>query len=189
MARKLYAVTSGEYDSYHIITLTKSRRRADKIAEMYDADVEEYEDSGEITARPLTYAVYVYGGADCREEFLDDVEKNVIIGDGFAYVDAWSKQEAERKADIIFKDVREKMEAERRAREEAYKSRATWLAKRDGGKIYVIPESSKTKASNVLFGCRAFIKAPTIEEAMRIAASMFAEYDLRKPKGVAYGQL
>lgn len=128
MARKLYAVTSGEADEYRIITLTKSRKRAEKIAELYGARVE-------------------------------------------AYVDG------EPKESVRQKPVKPK-EPER-----------TWLAKREGGKIYVIPESSKTKASNVLFGCRAFIKAPTIEEAMKIAASMFAEYDLRKPKGVAYGQL
>jgi hypothetical protein len=77
---------------------------------MYDADVEEYEDNEELTEKPLTYTVYAYGGADCCEEHLDDVEKNVIMGrwHGFAYVDAWSKQDAERKADVIFKEVREK---------------------------------------------------------------------------------
>lgn len=128
MARKLYAVTSGEYDSYHIITLTKSHRRAEKIAEMHGARVE-------------------------------------------TYVDGEPKEAVRQKP--VKQEVPER----------------TWLAKREGGKIYVIPESSKTKASSVLFGCRAFIKAPTIEKAMRIAASMFAEYDLRKPKGVAYGQL
>lgn len=122
MARKLYAVTSGEYEDYHIITLTESRRRAEKIAKMYDADVEEYEDNEELTAKPLTYTVYVYGGVDCCESHLGNVEKNVIIGHGhgFAYVDAWSKQDAERKADVIFKEVREKMEAERKAKEEAW---------------------------------------------------------------------
>lgn len=191
MARKLYAVTSSDGDEYHIITLTKSRRRADRIAEMYDADVEEYEDCGNLTAKPLTYIVYSSGRAKCYERTLNDVPKNVVIN-GFcpyAYVDVWSKEEAERKADILFKEIRENEEAERKAKEEAYMAIPTWLAKRENGKIYVIPEDNKTKASGVLFGCRAFIKAPTIEEAIRIAASMFAEYDLRKPKGVAYGQL
>lgn len=125
MARKLYAVTSCKYTDYHIITLTESRRRAKKIAEMYDANVEEYEDNEELTAKPLTYTVYAYGGADCRESHLDNVEKNVIMGHGFAYVDAWSKQDAERKADVIFKEVREKMEAERKAKEEAYRNTPT----------------------------------------------------------------
>lgn len=189
MARKLYAVTSGGEDDYHIITLTKSRRRAEKIAEMYDADVEEYEDSGKLTAKPLTYFVCLYASPECCERIRDDVEKDVVMGDGYAYVDAWSKKQAEQKADVLFKDIRAKKEAEHKALEEAYRSRATWLAKRENGKIYVIPEDSKTQATGVMFGCRAFIKAPTIEEAMRIAASMFAEYDLRKPKGVAYGQL
>lgn len=185
MARKLYAVTSGEYDDYHIITLTESRRRAEKIAEMYDADVEEYEDSEELTAKPPTYAVYVHGGANCCESHLDNVEKNVIMGhgSGFAFVDAWSKQEAERKADILFKEIREKEKAERKAREEKYKNIPTWLAQRENGKIYVIPEDSKTNASGVMFGCMAFIKAPTIEEAMKTAVSMFADYDARKQKG------
>lgn len=182
MARKLYAVTSGEYTDYHIITLTESRRRAKKIAEMYDANVEEYEDNEELTAKPLTYTVYAYGGADCRESHLDNVEKNVIMGHGFAYVDAWSKQDAERKTDVIFKEVREKMEAERKAKEEAYRNTPTWLAKRENGKIYVIPEDNKTNSSGVLFGCRAFIKAPTIEEAMKIAAAMFTDYDANRLK-------
>ena len=128
MARKLYAVTSGGKDEYHIITLTKIRKRAEKIAEMYGARVEAYVDGEPV------------------EVFRQKPEK---------------RKEPER----------------------------TWLAKREGGKIYVIPESSKTKASSVLFGCRIFIKAPAIEEAMRIAASMFADYDLRRSKGVAYGQL
>lgn len=110
MAKKLYAVTSGGYEDYHIITLTESRKRAEKIAEMYDADVEEYEDNEELTAKPPTYTVYAYGGADCCDQHLDNVEKNVILGHwhGFAYVDAWSKQDAERKADVVFKEVREK---------------------------------------------------------------------------------
>lgn len=128
MARKLYAVTSGAEDEYHIITLTKSRKRAEKIAEMYGARVEAYVDG-----KPV-------------EAFRRKPEK---------------REEPER----------------------------TWLAKREDGKIYVIPESNKTRASSVLFGCRIFIKAPAIEEAMRIAVSMFVDYDLRRSKGVAYGQL
>lgn len=128
MARKLYAVTSGAEDEYNIITLTKSRKRAEKIAEMYGARVEAYVDG-----KPV-------------EAFRRKPEK---------------REEPER----------------------------TWLAKREDGKIYVIPESNKTRASSVLFGCRIFIKAPAIEEAMRIAVSMFADYDLRRSKGVAYGQL
>lgn len=186
MARKLYAVTSGQCDDYHIITLTKSRRRAEKIAEIYDADVEEYEDSRELTKNPATYLVRAYGTAKCCERFdrytCGDIEKGVIFEHGFAYVDAWSREEAEQKADVIFKDVREKEVAEQKTREEKYKSIPTWLAKRENGKIYVIPEDSKTNASGVLFGCRAFIKAPTIEEAMKIAASMFADYDANRAK-------
>lgn len=128
MARKLYAVTSDGKDEYHIITLTKSRKRAEKIAEMYGARVE-------------------------------------------AYVDG------------------EPVEAFRRKQEKQEEPERTWLAKREGSKIYVIPEGSKTRASSVLFGCRIFIKAPVIEEAMKIATSMFADYDLRGSKGAAYGQL
>lgn len=128
MARKLYAVTSSGEDEYHIITLTKSRRRAEKIAEMYGDRVE-------------------------------------------AYVDG------------------EPVEVFRRKPEKHEEQERTWLAKREGGKIYVIPESSKTRASSVLFGCRIFIKAPVIEEAMKVAAAMFADYDLRRSKGAAYGQL
>lgn len=186
MARKLYAVTSGGYEDYHIITLTESRKRAEKIAEIYDADVEEYEDSRELTKKPATYLVRARGAAKCFERFdrytCGDIEKGVIFENGFAYVDAWSKEEAEQKSDVIFKEVREKEAAEQKAREEKYRSTPTWLAKRENGKIYVIPENSKTNASGVLFGCRAFIKAPTIEEAMKIASSMFADYDANRAK-------
>lgn len=188
MARKLYAVTSGGEDEYHIIALTKIRRRAEKIAEIYDADVEEYEDSRELTKKPATYLVRARGAAKCCERFdrytCGDIEKGVIFENEFAYVDAWSKQDAERKADVVFKEVREKMEAERKAKEEAYRSTPTWLAKRENGKIYIIPENSKTNASGVLFGCRAFIKAPTIEEAMKIAAAMFTDYDANRAKAL-----
>ena len=123
MARKLYAVTSGGYEDYHIITLTESRRRAEKIAEMYGARVE-------------------------------------------AYVDG------------------EPVEVFRRKPEKHEEPERTWLAKREGGKIYVIPESSKTRASSVLFGCRIFIKAPAIEEAMKIAAAMFTDYDANRAKAL-----
>lgn len=129
MARKLYAVTSGEEDGYHIITLTKSRRRAEKIAEIYDADVEEYEDSRNLTKNPATYLVRAYGTAKCCEKFdrytCGDIEKGVIFEHGFAYVDAWSKKEAEQKADVIFKEVREKEMAEQKAQEEEYRSTPT----------------------------------------------------------------
>lgn len=188
MARKLYAVTSGAEDEYHIITLTKSRKRAEKIAEIYDADVEEYEDSRELTKKPATYLVRARGAAKCCERFdrytCGDIEKGVIFENGFAYVDAWSKEEAEQKADVIFKEAREKEAAEQKAREEEYRSTPTWLAKRENGKIYVIPEDNKTNSSGVLFGCRAFIKAHTIEEAMKIAASMFADYDANRAKAL-----
>ena len=75
-----------------------------------------------------------------------------------------------------------KIEAERKAKEKAYRSTPTWLAKRENGKIYIIPEDNKTNSSGVLFGCRAFIKAPTIEEAMKIAAAMFTDYDENRAK-------
>ena len=129
MVRKLYAVTSGVEDKYHIITLTKSRRRAERIAEIYDGDVEEYEDSRELTKKPATYLVRAHGAAKCCERFdrytCGDAEKGVIFEHGFAYVDAWSKKEAEQKADVIFKEVREKEMAEQKAREEKYRSTLT----------------------------------------------------------------
>ena len=76
------------------------------------------------------------------------------------------------------------MKFERNAREETYKSTPTWLSKRENGKIYVIPENSKTNASGALFGCMVFIKASTIEEAMKIAVSMFADYDANRAKSL-----
>lgn len=51
---KLYAITSGEYSDYGIITLCSDRRKAEKLVEWYNryekydkAEIEEYED-GEI---------------------------------------------------------------------------------------------------------------------------------------------
>lgn len=63
---KLYAVTKGSYSDYHIITLTRSKRRAEKIASLCsdkydDAVVEEYEESN-IELKPIWLVrFYKYG--------------------------------------------------------------------------------------------------------------------------------
>jgi len=41
---KLYAITAGEYSDYHIITCTTDKQRAENMAKIYDAEVEEYDD-------------------------------------------------------------------------------------------------------------------------------------------------
>lgn len=116
MARKLYAVTSGEYTDYHIITLTESRRRAEKIAEMYDANVEEYEDNEELTAKPLTYTVYAYGGADCRESHLDNVEKMLsLVTDSLMSMRGLSKMQSGKLMLFLRKSVKKwKLNARRK---------------------------------------------------------------------------
>jgi hypothetical protein len=63
---KLYAVTKGSYSDYHIITLTRSKRRAEKIASLCsdrydDAVVEEYDDTS-IELKPIWRVMfYKYG--------------------------------------------------------------------------------------------------------------------------------
>ena len=41
---KLYAITDGEYSDYGIITLTADEKKAERLAKMLNANVEEYED-------------------------------------------------------------------------------------------------------------------------------------------------
>ena len=71
---KLYAVTKGEYSDYHIITLTHSKRKAEKIAKLCsdkydDAVVEEYEESN-IELRPL-WEVRFFKSGNIEADELD----------------------------------------------------------------------------------------------------------------------
>lgn len=63
---KLYAVTKGSYSDYHIITLSRSKRRAERIAQKCsdkydDAVVEEYEDS-DFIERPIWHVLFYRDG-------------------------------------------------------------------------------------------------------------------------------
>ena len=63
---KLYAVTKGEYSDYRIITLTKNKKTAEKIAKEFSdryemAMVEEYEDGSFCIGR-IVYEVIVENG-------------------------------------------------------------------------------------------------------------------------------
>ena len=51
---KLYAITDGEYSDYHIIALTADREAAEKISDMFQAVIEEFED-GETLLRNELY--------------------------------------------------------------------------------------------------------------------------------------
>lgn len=43
--KKFYAVTTGDYSEYHIVTITENKENAERIAAAYDGLVEEYEDN------------------------------------------------------------------------------------------------------------------------------------------------
>ena len=53
----IYIITAGEYSDYHIIAATTDRECAEKIAEHFDADIEEFEDS---TPRVIEVKHYQY---------------------------------------------------------------------------------------------------------------------------------
>jgi hypothetical protein len=64
---KLYAVTKGSYSDYRIITLTRSKRRAEKIASLCsdrydDAVVEEYEEAS-VELKPIWRVMFYKHGA------------------------------------------------------------------------------------------------------------------------------
>ena len=50
---KIYAVTDGDYSDYHIIALTVDKERAENLAKIYKADIEEYEDAQEFPKMPM----------------------------------------------------------------------------------------------------------------------------------------
>ena len=75
---KLYAVTKGDFDSYHIIALTTSKYKAEKIAAICSgAIVEKYEEPQNVNDTPL-YTVYFYpdGGVNA---YKDDNEEKFKI--------------------------------------------------------------------------------------------------------------
>ena len=59
---KIYAVTQGIYSDYHIVALTVNKERAEHLAKIYEAEIEEYEDAQEFPALPMwMYAEGLFG--------------------------------------------------------------------------------------------------------------------------------
>ena len=60
--KKFYAVTTGEYSDYHIVTITDNKDHAERVAAAYGADVEEYEDNivDPTGVWSVSYFVYKY---------------------------------------------------------------------------------------------------------------------------------
>lgn len=73
---KIYAVTTGSYSAYHIITLTTDKKKAKRLAKIFsddwrDANVEEFEDS-ECDESEM---IYTYNSYYDRVE-LDEYDQN-----------------------------------------------------------------------------------------------------------------
>ena len=78
---KLYAVTKGSYSDYRIIALTRSKRRAEKIASLCsdrydDAVVEEYEESS-VELKPI-WRVWFYKHGAPRANALSYEDKLIF---------------------------------------------------------------------------------------------------------------
>lgn len=114
---KLYAITDGEYSDYGIITLTADEKKAERLAKMLNANVEEYEDGEYDTVLnhedESVYKVYFrfcQSGAQsvCKADsalWCNDVDK-VRGYDTFAIVPVWAKDmtsAAKKAADIYSK--------------------------------------------------------------------------------------
>lgn len=82
----LYAITDGEYSDYHIITVTASLEKAEKIVKLYSrgdysARIETFED-GEANDDRLPYDVWIDRDgsveASIADEYNYNAERNVI---------------------------------------------------------------------------------------------------------------
>lgn len=115
---KLYAITDGEYSEYEIITLTADEKKAERLAKMLNANVEEYEDGeydtvlnheGEniynVYFRYCQSGVQSVNKADYSALWCNDVDK-VRDYNTFAIVPVWAKDmtsAAKKAADIYSK--------------------------------------------------------------------------------------
>lgn len=114
---KLYAITDGEYSDYGIITLTADEKKAERLAKMLNANVEEYEDGEYDTVLNHegesiynVYFRYCQSGAQsvCKVDsplWCNDVDK-VRDCNTFAIVPVWAKDmtsAAKKAADIYSK--------------------------------------------------------------------------------------
>ena len=114
---KLYAITDGKYSNYSIITLTADEAKAERLAKMLDANVEEYEDGEYDTVLNHegesiynVYFRYCQSGVQpvCKVDsalWCNDVDK-VRDYNTFATVPVWAKDmtsAAKKAADIYSK--------------------------------------------------------------------------------------
>lgn len=114
---KLYAITDGEYSDYGIITLTADEAKAERLAKMLNANVEEYEDGEYDTVLNHegesiynVYFRYCQSGVQSVHKvdsaiWYNDVDK-VRVYNTFAIVPVWAKDmtsAAKKAADIYSK--------------------------------------------------------------------------------------
>ena len=84
---KLYAITAGSYSDYHIITLCSNKEKAHKIALLYNAEVEEFEDGKNLDTENIVFEVGFddnYRNIYCFQCFTnpDEIKLNEVTSDG-----------------------------------------------------------------------------------------------------------
>lgn len=87
---KLYAITAGEYSDYHIITLCSDEEKAHKIALLYNAEVEEFEDGKNLDTENIIFEVGFddnYRNIHCWQCFInpDEIKLNEVTSEGNLY--------------------------------------------------------------------------------------------------------
>lgn len=192
MEKKFYAVTTGSYSDYHIITITDSEQRAEHIAEIYDAEVETYIDEGFSETKPFVFYVWRNGLDVCAryhgERIPNDREENVIYRDTteFAYVRATSRKEALEKAGLIFADLVEKPISDEQKRknelEKKLRQKKYWLIMRNASHQFDVSQQSYDEVqyislNTVICGIGVFVEAEDNVKALKIACDVFARYD------------
>lgn len=113
---KLYAVTKGSYSDYHIIALSRSKRRAEKIASLCsdrygDAVVEEYEETI-IELKPI-WRVLFYEHGEPRADALsyeeqltcDEPLNTVKEGGGYCRFEVYVEAKGVEQAHKISSDL------------------------------------------------------------------------------------
>lgn len=87
---KLYAITAGSYSDYRIITLCSDEEKAHKIALLYNAEVEEFEDGKNLDTENIIFEVVFddnYRNTHCWQCFInpDEIKLNEVTSDGNLY--------------------------------------------------------------------------------------------------------
>lgn len=88
----IYIITSGEYSDYHIIAATTDKECAEKIAEHFNADIEEFNDATPRVLEKKHYQYsFAYDGALLRDFVFEirDYDINTASYVGKNYRNEW----------------------------------------------------------------------------------------------------